>query len=222
MTTSRSGKQIRAVLSVHEVHLGESIPLEVIYANQGSQPLSFRDPARTWEVMLSVVEPGGETKQMSFGRMFHTQVGELSRVTIEDAEQIALAPGGAHRFTEDLWARWPELWQPGRAMLQVIDQSDDAETLRSNALALDVTFSAASVPIMLALARSSTADERARRVAADWLGRLHPFGPATDAPVDSQIADARALDMWEHWWTQMRYKPEVAAAFASINHRRTP
>jgi len=220
VVTSRTIKQIQITLPVHELYLGEAMPLEVVYANRGDRPLSFREPARTWEVMLAVTGPGGEAEQVSFGRLFYTEQGDRSSVSIEPAQQIALAPGGEHRFHEDLWARWPELWQPGRTMLYVLDQSDDAHTLQSNAISLEISFSAASVLPLLALARSPDTRKGARIVAAEWLGRLHPLDPFITAPTGDEVAaNGRTLDAWEHWWTQSREQADVAATFAAINHQ---
>jgi hypothetical protein len=222
MTTSHhpgTGKQIRIALRQAQFQLGEPILLEVVYVNRGNRPLSFREPARTWEVMLSVEAASGESNQVSFGRLMHYQSGELSRVSIEDAQQIELLPGGEHRFSEELWMRWPELWKPGRTTLHVTDQSHDAETLRSNALAIDISFTFASVGYLLALVRHPTTSEHGRIIASEWLSRLHPLDPFVAAPTGDQIArNAQTLDAWEHWWMQAREQPEVAAAIAAINH----
>ena len=130
-------------------------------------------------------------------------------------------PLGPTSLSEDLWARWPELWLPGRTTLLVVDRSDDAETLRSNTLTLELHLSKSRIPRLLALPRDPASSASARTVAVAWLARLHPLGPFIAAPTAEQLpSNAAALAAWETWWTASHDLPEVVAALAAPDPSR--
>jgi hypothetical protein len=216
---STSQKEIRASLAQQKVVLGEPIVLEAEYVNRGGQKLTFRDPAKTWEVMLVIKRPDGSEQRAHFGRILRRNVGAVSRQVVEDAEEVELAPGAAHNFTEDIWRRWPALVRPGRSTLRVVDRTNDAHTVTSNAVELLVTFADDSVPRLVELARDEKAPTEAREVAVQWLTRLRPgLTLALEHPTAEQNrANQAALDDFTAWWGANKGGKSTSDAIARIN-----
>ena len=216
---STSQKEIRVSLSQPKAVLGGAILLEAEYVNRGGQKLTFRDPAKTWEVMLAIKLPDGSEQRAHFGRIFRRDTGTVSRQVVEDAEEVELAPGAAHKFTEDVWQRWPGLVRPGRSTLRVVDRTSDAHTVTSNAIELLVTFTEESVPRLVELARDEKVPTELRQVAVQWLARLRPGLTLTfEHPTAEQTrANQAALDDFSAWWGANKGGKRTNEAIAQIN-----
>jgi hypothetical protein len=218
MSTSQT-KEIRVSLEQPKVVLGGPIALDAAYVNRSSQKLTFRDPAKTWEVMLSIKLPDGSDQRAHFGRIIRSNAGAVSRQIVEDAEDVELAPGATHQFTEDLWQRWPALIRPGRSVLRVVDRTSDRETITSNAIELFVAFTEESVPRLVRVARDEKGPTETRQVAIEWLARLRPgFSLALDHPTPEQVrANQATLDDFSAWWDANKTSKRSADAIAQIN-----
>ena len=212
-------KEIRLSLPRPRAVLGEPLVVEVAYVNRSNAPMSFRDPARTWEVMLSITDSRGEAQRAPFGRIFRQAAGGVSRNVVEDASEIELEPGSEHKFTVDAWNRWPALFHPGRFQLQVIDRSSDVQTFLSNTVELAIAVARESVPLLLKLAADEKAPAEARQAAVEGLARLRPaLRIQTDDPTPAQVRkNAAALREFETWWAENKDSEAVAETMARIN-----
>jgi hypothetical protein len=217
--TTFTAKEIRVSLAQPKGVLGGPVVLEATYVNRGSQMLKFRDPAKTWEVMLAIKLPDGSEQRAHFGRIFRRESGGISMQVLEDADDVEIASGATHKFTEDLWQRWPALVRPGRSTLRVVDRTNDAQTATSNAVELFVAFTEESVPRLVDLARDEKASTEARQVAVDWLARLHSGLTLTlEHPTAEQSrANQAALDDFNAWWNANKGGKRTNEAIAQIN-----
>ncbi len=178
--------------------LGGSIPIGVRYTNRTAKPIIMRDPQKTWEVQLLV---GGAN--VSFGKILRYAGEGRVRWSIEDAEEFTVAPGAQHAFQYDAGKRWPERFLPGVNELQIKDVTDDAETVLSNAIKVQVEFTPESFPAFLGILESEESSPEGKAFAETWVRRLHPGFSTT--------AEAQA------WWTQIGATPAMAATIAKIN-----
>jgi hypothetical protein len=169
--------------------------------------------------MLSIKLPDGSDQRAHFGRIIRSNAGAVSRQIVEDAEDVELAPGATHQFTEDLWQRWPALIRPGRSVLRVVDRTSDRETITSNAIELFVAFTEESVPRLVQVARDEKGPTETRQVAIEWLARLRPgFSLALDHPTPEQVrANQATLDDFSAWWDANKTSKRSADAIAQIN-----
>jgi len=204
--------------------LGAALVIEVVYANRGTAPIEFREPAKTWEVMLITIHDGGPAERLPLGRFVVRESDGITDQVREPADTVSLAPGGEHRFSIDVWGRWPEQVEPGRLRLRIVDQTDDARTLVSNVVDVLVRFEETSVPALVELLRQEGADYEARALAVRLLGELKPgfqarLEVATDADRAANRASAAAF---ESWWAAHRSDKKVREAIARINGRSLP
>ena len=212
-------KEIRVSLAHPKAVLGGPIVLETTYINRGRQTLKFRDPAKTWEVMVAIKLPDGSEQRAHFGRIFRQESEGISMQVLEDADEVDLAPGATHKFAEDLWRRWPALVRPGKFTLRVVDRTSDSETITSNSVELLVTFTEESVTPLVQLARDEKAPIESRQVAAEWLAKFRPgLTLALDHPTAEQVrANQTALDDFSAWWNANKSSKRVIDTMEQIN-----
>lgn len=220
MGATRSPKKQIIVATEREVYsLGGSIPIIVRYLNRTTSILSFREPAKTWEVKLMVGRRKKEAREVPFGRIFLYKSGDLERRTIEDAETIALKPSDVYEFHYDVGNRWPELFVPGVNVVRIKDLSDDTETISSNELEVRVVYDRSTFPMLLTIASDDRSTVESRRFASYWIGRIFPgFAITTEEPTDTQlkenrrrIAEARA------WWDAHSGDPDTLKRIENVN-----
>jgi hypothetical protein len=217
--TSSDAKEIRVSVDRPKAVLGESVVLEATYVNRGTRTLTFRDPAKTWEVMLALKLPEGSEQRAHFGRIFRRESEGISMQVVEDADEVELAPAATHKFTEDLWQRWPALIRPGRSVLRVIDRTSDQHTVTSNSVELLVAFTEESVPRLVQVAGDEKAPTETRQVAVEWLARLRPgLKLALDHPTPEQVrANRAALDDFSGWWEANKTSKRATDSITQIN-----
>jgi len=199
--------------------LGGPVPLVVRYVNRTNGTLSFREPAKTWEVKLLVGRPGAGPAEVPFGRIFVYKSGDLERRTIEDAETIVLQPGGVHEFKYDVGRRWPELFVPGVNLVGIKDESDDAETVFSNKIEVRAAYDKSTFPLLLAIVADEQSTVDSCRFAAYWISRLYPgFEIATGAVTDEQRNENRKrIDLARAWWDAHGKDAETVKRIENLN-----
>jgi len=178
--------------------LGASIPVGVRYTNRSPHEIRFRDPRKTWEVQLSA-----GTTDLPFGKIIRSVDKGVMSWSIEEAEMIALAPNAEFTFQYDAGKRWPEAFKPGRLQLQIKDMTDDAVTLVSKKIEIQVAFTADSVPALLAILEDPESTQEAKDFAESWIKRIHP--------EHANAAGTRA------WWTKNASSAPVAETITRMN-----
>ena len=216
--------------------LGDPLSLIVKYFNASDGPISFREPAKTWEVRLAVrrrpaqagAKPGeeanGETEddpqQPAFGRIILEEIpGEGSSYSVEPADVIELDPGQEYSFKEDIGRRWLDLFPPGIHEVKVIDESVDDERVESNQIDVAVTFAPDSFSRLLGVAASAEAPLDARAFAREWIRRFRPdFDLTLEDPSEAAAAEnRRQIDAAREWWAANAGAPEVLEQIEVIN-----
>ncbi len=178
--------------------LGGPIPIGVRYTNKAPVEIRFRDPQKTWEVQLRIGD-----SDVPFGKIRRITDRGMVSWAKEPAEEIVVAPGSQHAFQYDAGKRWPERFAPGVNTLQVKDLTDDAETVLSNPINVQVDLTAESFPAFVGLLESEESTPEAKEFAERWVRRLHP--------EFTTPAEARS------WWAQNGATPAMAATIAKIN-----
>jgi hypothetical protein len=203
--------------------LGGQIPIVVRYVNRTGGPLEFREPAKTWEVQLTVCPPGGKPTEVPFGRIFFYRRGHMERRTIEKAETITLKPGGVHQFACDVGRRWPELFAPGVNRLRIKDLTDDAQTLLSNEIEVRVAYDRATFPARLAIAAEEKSSVDSLRFASDWIARLRPgfqlATPSAGVTEAQREENHRRIAATRTWWNADGNHPETLKRIKSLNRK---
>jgi len=212
-------KQISLSISDTNYAIGGSIPISVTYTNQGNNPISFRDPEKTWEVKLKVINHDAEENQVPFGRIFFYQGNGFERTTIEDADDIPLNPKQSHTFKIDAGNRWTELFSPGLSTLQVIDQSDDNEIIASNTVKLHIVFSDNSFINLLSIIANKNHSEDSRIFALDWIKKIHTgFIFYIHEPTNvEELTNHKMIQDAQNWWQINQRTPDVLEKIAEIN-----
>lgn len=216
MTTDNT--KIVIGISEHMHSLGGSVVLTVRYVNHGKASVSFREPAKTWEVQLQVRRPSDDTTlRVAFGQIFHTDHGGIQRQVIEDAETITLGPGEEHTFDSDVGLRWPELFAPGQTLLRVTDLTHDDGPL-SNEVRVNMAWDDATFPRLVTLAGDGQAPLASRRFAQQWIQRVHPsFHRTPEQDEGEPPLTAQAVAATLAWWQEHRGDPDVIARIDRLN-----
>jgi hypothetical protein len=212
-------REIRLTMRQTRFAVGEAIPITVTYVNRGAQPLTFRDPAKTWEVGLSVTASDGGVQRVQFGRLFRQNFGQMSRMTLESADEITLEPEKEYAFECDAGERWPWLFPAGFYRLQVNDRTNDDFTLFSNEIDIAVVLTVKSVGRLLDLVADEKAELASRQYAADWIQRIYPpFLMHLTEPTPAQkLTNQEMLDVAGAWWRAHRGTTEVKEKIDAIN-----
>ena len=212
-------KQILIVTPTERFEVGESIPLTVKYINRTQAPMTFRDPAKTWEVKLAVSDASDVKTEVPFGRKIYYKGENYERISIEDAEDVSLEPDESYAFDCDIGLRWPALFEPGRRTIRVVDYYDDAETVSSDNIFLLMVFSVESIDRLLNMAGNEESSVDARMFAARWIGEFYPeFRIAVENPTeDQEIENRQAIEAAREWWRTNRDTPETVAKIKEIN-----
>ena len=185
--------------------LAGPVLIRVRYANRTGRTMEFREPAKTWEVKLSI-RKGPEGIDVPFGQIKRmVSTGKVRRV-IEKAETITLQPGASFEFQYDAGARWPERFFLGRQTLQVKDLMQEPE-IESNAVVIRVEYTAASFPLLLAIVESPDRTDEAKGIAAGWIKRLYPGFENTPDSVERAGA----------WWQLNQGSPAIQSILDKLN-----
>jgi len=219
MTNQNVHKQITISTSRSQYEVGGSIPLNISYLNPGEGKLTFRDPARTWEVKLAVWCQSTGEMQVPFGRKFFYQGENYQRISIEDADEISLNPGQRHTFEPDIGKRWVGLFPPGQLTVRIVDESDDSETVTSNSIELHIIFTPNSFVSLLNIVPDNDYSLDSRMFATHWVGQLYPgFRVYLQEPTEAQEAgNRRMVQDARNWWATNQQNPEVLKKIAEIN-----
>ncbi len=221
--------------------LGDALSLNIEYFNASDGPISFREPAKTWEVRLRVrrrparagAEPSEEAngeieddpQEVSFGRIIYEDIpGGPSSYSAEPADVIELDPGRKYSFQYDIGRRWLDLFPPGIHEVKIIDESVDDERVESNQISVAVTFTPDSFSRQLGVAASTEFPLDARAFARDWIRRFRPeFDLALEDPSEAAAAEnRRQIDAARGWWAANAATPEVLEEIKAINRSAFP
>lgn len=218
---SPDGLEIRLAAADQLYSLGGPILISVRYLNHSRQPRSMREPARTWEVQLSICNQQNPAVDMPFGRLFFFQHDGLEARSIEEAEIITLAPGATYEFRYDIGERWPERFLPGLNTVYIKDLTDDERTVTSNELGLRLAYDQSTVPALLAIADNPDAGEDALQAVQHWIGELRPDFRLATGEIDQagHEHNRHLIQQTRAWWAAKGDSPEIRARIEQINRR---
>jgi len=203
---AEAAKRTVALSAADKVYsLGGSIPLQIRYTNRSAGPVTFEEPAKTWEVQLGIHQ-GEVGMDLPFGKIIRTAERGKVRWSKEDAETIRLAAGASFEFSADAGARWPERFFLGKQSLQVKDLTEQP-ALQSNVVEIRVEYTAETFPALLAILESPDHSEETKAFASRWVKRLYP---TFDSTADSRERAAA-------WWEQNRESPQIRSILENIN-----
>lgn len=218
MSPNNNMKQITISYVKKPFEVGGSIPITIMYTNQSNNQIVFRDPQKTWSVQLKV-NSKDEENYLSFGRKFFYKGNGIERITRERAENISLNPGEKYTFNEDVGKRWPEHFPPGKCTLQVVDFSDDENTIESNTTELTVLFSENSFVNLLNIAGEKSTSIDSKRFSSDWISKFNPdFRIFIENPSENQkIENRKTIQNILQWWENNKTDHEVLEKISEFN-----
>lgn len=207
--------------SKQEFFLGEDITIDVAYRNDNDSNYVFRDPARTWEVMLHVQKKTDNlVHRFPFGKIITKTdpVGIISQ-SREPAENINIQPKDMYTFYPSTCRDQLNVFDPGIYTLKVIDRTDDDVTRISNEFEIIVKATESSFEMLLAICTDKRYSQDNREFAVDWLSEFnsdfeYSVSSSTeedDAQNKKMISDIRV------WWHKCKNTPEVKEKFFLIN-----
>ncbi len=216
MSEAQGAPRITVSLKHTQVTLEGEIRLTVRYTNVSPSTLHRREPAKCWETRLVVQDSHHRSLEVRLGRLTRVNTGQVSRVIVEDAQEIELAPGGSFEFEVDAGAGWPELFRLGRATVQIIDEMYNPPVASSTA-SIQVVYGTTTPEALLAVLRSDIRSAEARHHAAVWLDALHgpPLLPAERAGTPHALG--AASDKFEAWWKQHQDSSDVKNRIEELN-----
>jgi hypothetical protein len=203
--TADKSVELAAEPGVHS--LGGAIPIKVLYVNREMEAISFKEPAKNRAVYFVIGRRKEEPQEVSLGRLFYHKSDDMERWTGEEAETITLAPGEHYEFSYDPGQRWPELFAPGVNLVRIKDRADDARTVLSNTLEIEVAYDMSTFPRLLEILSSEQSTVDARQFAEHWIKQLHPgFDLARGGIPEERI-----------WWTKHEKDPQTTKRIEELN-----
>ncbi len=216
MSEAHAAPRIVVTVEAAEISLGGAVRVQVRYTNSGTQPLHLREPLRCWETRLVFHPAHHPAREVRLGKRTRVTTEFGSRVTVESAKEIELAPGARYEFTVELGAHWPHLLRPGRGTLQILDDMYDPPAA-STEVAVHVQYDKRSPPALLSILRSTDASAEASQYAAEWLDSLHPEEALQRALSGPPEALAAALDRYQAWWQNGQNASQVKQRLDALN-----
>ena len=187
--------------------LGGTIPLVVKYSNVSREPISFEEPAKTWEVHLLIGQPKETPEEVALGRIFYHKRGDLEYQTAEKAETITLSPGAHYEFACDPGQRWPELFVPGTNLLRIKDLTDADKPVFSNVVEVRVAYDKSTFLKLVEILKDEKATVDSRQFAERWIKRLYPgFDLARGGAFEART-----------WWTKHENDPQTTKQMEELN-----
>jgi hypothetical protein len=214
-------KSIELHYSKDSVILGEEIQFFVTYNNNSSSPDTFRDPAKTWEVMLEVTKlSDSSVDRLPFGKMFvkTSQQGIVSQYA-EPAEEIVIKPKDKYLFVPDTYKKHLNIFGPGEYRLRVIDRTSDEETLSSNEIKFAVEVTESSVEYLMEIFSDESQSLDNRDFAGKWIKSLYPdFSYEMENLTDDQKkTNAQNIGKIRIWRESHPDDPELLMRIKVIN-----
>ena len=187
--------------------LGGTVPIIVRYSNVGKVPISFDEPAKTWEVHLLIGRPKENPEELALGRIFYHKSGEKEYQTAERAETITLAPGAHYEFAYDPGQKWPEYFVPGTSLLRIKDLTDADKPNFSNIVEVRVAYDKSTFPRLIEILKDEKSTADSKQFAERWIKRLHPgFDAARGGVLEAQT-----------WWTKHENDPQTIKQVEELN-----
>lgn len=223
MAAEQSSQGITLSADATEFVVGGSIPVKLAYLNTTPNPVTFKEPLKTWEVQFRAARNATPEEDRPFGKMSsYTTPGGVERRTVEAAKSVTLDPGKHVAYEYDVGARWPELFSPGQVRVSVIDLHGEPWRAASNELTWKVVFTAESVDHLLAILGSAKSTADAKHFAVYW---LHTLNADFQFNLEHEDATAKkanqsALRKFKKWWGANRDSDAVAKQLAANNRTK--
>ncbi len=214
-------KKIEIRLCENDYMVGTLASIEVIYANGKNREISFRDPAKTWEVMLHIIGEKDEILQrLPFGKIIRkTNHFGLIRTLKEDADTITLMPGKQYKFKYDIHPGFLYIFHPGKYTFVVVDRADDAVTYTSNKIEVPVYFKMDSIPNLLNIVSNGDYTYESRLFCLEWLKKFDPDLDLNFKEPDKEeiISNKTKIEKFKIWWEENKNNEEIAAKITNFN-----
>lgn len=208
-------------VSKQEFALGENVSIDVTYRNDNDSNCIFRDPAKTWEVMLYVQKKSeSQVHRFPFGKIISkTDSLGITSESVEPADDITIGPKEMYTFYPSTYGERLSIFDPGIYTLKVVDRTDDEATRNSNELEIIVKATEASFEMLLAICTDERNSQDNREFAVYWLRHFHSdFGYSVSASTEQQkeLNKKMIIDM-HAWWSENKGTSEVKKTIFLIN-----
>ncbi len=203
-------------------HLGEPIPVSVIYRNASPLNISREDPSQSFNAEMHVIDRNTkEDFYYTMGKLEVTQFGETSDeyALVEPVpENIDIDAKGEFSFETDLNQRL--FLSPG-----VFDSEFRDGALVSNKSTVAIWYTQDSVSLLLSLVMDAALDYSRREWAVDWLRELLPDfkvklsqdTDADDIKRQNDVANQPEYQRLKDWWLLNRDSTEVKTILEELN-----
>ena len=219
--TLKTDKTIVLQCSKEAFALGEQIDIEVLYENNSSNPVTFRDPAKTWEVMLEVFNlSDSSTQRLPFGKIItKTNKFGIQSEAQEPADDITIKPKEVYQFTAPIYAQHLNIFSPNMYRMKVIDRTNDSVTLTSNELELTVEATNNSFKLLIAICSDENQSIDNREFSVSWLREFYPdFEYTVENPTKKQQSfNNKMINDVTVWWETAKDSPDLAKTIIAIN-----
>ncbi|MFW6254705.1 MAG: hypothetical protein ACOC41_07235 [Chitinivibrionales bacterium] len=201
--------------------LGQPIELVVTYKNGGNSPVTLGDPAKTWEVMLTVNDLSDSLEhRLPFGKIF-TETDEFGITSEfrEPADDVIIEADEEYSFIPSTYAQHMNIFAPGLYILTVTDRTDDTVTKVSNDVNITIKAEQSSFHLLLSICTDEKQSIDNREFAVFWLRQYFPeFSYTVANPTSEQIAlNQKAITGAKEWWDENRDSKEIEKRILFIN-----
>lgn len=215
---------IQIILEKKAYHLGEPLPISVVYRNAGSSSVKREDPSQSLNIEMHVIDrKTREDFNYTMGKIEVTQFGEVS----DEYAIIEPIPGDIEIEAQTEFTFVTDLNQrlylgPGGYDCELREHA-----MVSNKEAVSIWYTRDSIVLLFNLVSDSTLDYSRREWAADWLREVVPnfnikLALDTDSDaVKSQYESANILEYkrFQQWWEANRDSKKIRMTLESINGR---
>ena len=216
--TEKTTRSIELHFSKQMVSLGEELKFMVTYHNHSDKTIEFKDPGKTWEVVLEFKNLNNNGMQrIPFGRILtDTSPDGLTSQSAEPADIIVLKPKQKYCFIPETFTRHADLFEPGKYQMRVIDRSNDLETLESNTIEIVVEVNRLSFENLVALYSDTEHTDHTKEFAWHWIKELNP--EFKDSSLN--ISDSSILSKFLLKWQDAKNSPEITERIKLIHMQK--
>jgi len=216
-------KSILLSNSKKEFALGEQICLEVKYQNIGNISFTFRDPAKTWEVMLEVVNlSDSSTQRLPFGKIISKiDTFGIRSEAQEPADDITIKPQEYYQFSPPIYKQHMNIFGPGIYQMKVIDCTNDDETVISNVMDITIEAKKVSFEYLITICSDDNQSIDNREFAVRWIKEIFPdFAyKLEDSTEKEKMLNEKMIEKSIEWWRRHKDNSDVSKNILSINTR---
>ena len=215
-------KSIEIICERKEYSLGQDIDIGVIYKNKTNSPISFRDPAKTWSVMLEVSDSSQNKAELPFGKVLSDTDAGITSQFEEDADDILLDKNHTYKFMAPINKRYLFCFTPGEKRIRLNDFTRmDGKIISSNYIELKIKVTKDSFAYLTAILSDKTHSIENKIFAVEWLKEIkHDFEYVLENPTkDQKLKNEQMIKDSMNWWSKNKDSTAVDYIIGTINQK---